>query len=147
MLGVGFHQDLCKGGIGQCLDMDGTASNATITTLSSLSLAPGEYLFEFEYGNNTFSDNTLSYSLAGLVSGTVGPNITGHTLESQTFSVATLSNATISFISGGTANNGGAILNNVTLTQVSTVPAPALSYLLGIALLGFIGEKRKLLSF
>ncbi len=121
-----FQKELCKGGTGRCLDMGGSGfrgggHNASISTKEAIALDVGEYLFEFDYGNNTFSGNTLDYAVEGFVTGTVTSDSTNGVFktESQSFSVATAAVVNISFTANGPLDDGGTIIDSVTLTRTS----------------------------
>ena len=145
LLGPGFGQALCDGGTGKCVDMNGSNFNASIETTSSLTLGPGNYKFEFRYGDNASGndDNGLNFSVGTFVIGSVNTSLVdqpNHVTFMQTFNVLSASTADITFTSTGTADSQGAILDSVTLTQV---PEPSTFLLLSMGLTGLVVSRRR----
>ena len=139
---------LCDNGTaGNCLDLDGTPGNATITTKLGLNLLAGDYAFSFDYGNNFGFDNVLQWSIGSLANGSVASGGVPNDIyvnSLNTFSVGSdTNNVFIQFQQFGTPDNGGTVLDNVTLEFLgaAAVPAPGVPALLGLALVA-LGLRR-----
>ena len=137
-----FSIYLCgAGAVGNCLDMDGTGSNAPaiIETKSSFSFVAGEeYELSFDFRFGTQND-PFTVSLGAFFSET----FSGYDLQSpfevtRTFTIGADGAAPIRFAMGASPNNIGPYLDTVTLlrTADAEVPAPAAVGLFGLGLLG-----------
>lgn len=134
--------------------------NSNSTMAQTLALAAGIWRLDFYYSprNSDVGSNGIAYSVvnqatSSLLAGSVtGPNATAGTavglwtLVSALFTVTGGdSPVTLSFAATGTANTLGGFIDDISLTQVSSVPVPAALPLLltGIGAIGFAARRRR----
>ena len=147
VVGPGSFAHLCNNNTaGRCLDMDGSPGNGQMRTKVGLDLAAGDYIFSFDYGNNSFNNNTLDWDIGSVVAGGVTSGTAqGNNYISYSYSFTLLADVTaalITFTGGGPEDNGGTILDNVSL-EFTSVPAPATGLMLLMGLLGLRARARQ----
>lgn len=130
----------CFGGVGKCVDLDGTTGNAGIMTSRDIALQAGTHRLELQlagvssnFANNgaPAAPNDLNITIAGLVDIDLTLNQGDpFMLVSEDFIVTNpgIINLVLSHAGG---DNHGAILDNV---SISAVPLPAAGWLLLTAL-------------
>ena len=133
----------CAGGVGNCVDLDGsTNQSGTLSLTTGLSLVGGQtYTASFDLSGNdripsqtdivtvNFGGTTQTFSILGSA-----PFVT----ESISFTAGTTGTYNLSFLDSSN-NNIGAILDNV---NVQAVPEPE-TYALMLVGLGFVGLAAK----
>ncbi len=133
----------CFGNTGNCVDLDGTTSNAgLLTTKQSFDLSPGVYELTFALSGSQRSGdaNSVNVSLGTIFSETF-TKLTSDPFELITRNIVVESaiSARIQFAHVG-GDNIGLILDNVVL---SSVPIPAAGWLFLSGILGIYGFKKK----
>lgn len=157
----GAYGITCLGGVGGCLDMDGSSNNAgRITSKDTFTLLPGvTYWLEAQVSGNQRGGaaDSLIFGLLDSADDTALVNVTIASINSgDPFSLLgagfTTGGSTVEvrfFIEGVGGDNLGAILDNVTFRDsVNVVPLPAALplFLSGLAGLGFVARRRKQLA-
>ena len=135
--GSGF--DLAPGN-GYYIDLDGTGFSGTpasILTLTSKTFGPGMYKVEFDLaGNLRNSDSGTTEVFLG--DGSTSISLSGDTGFKHFSFLATVESgeASLRFQEDGAADNIGNLLDNVSVSTISSVPLPAGLPLFGAGLLG-----------
>jgi len=143
LIDSGYNGVSCKGGVGKCVDLDGSSFDAgVLTTKQAIEFTPGTYEFSFDISGNQRGsvEDTLIVTIGSLFSATIIKQsndpfepITG------TFVMTSTISEQISFeLTGG--DNIGMVLDNV---SVSAMPIPAASWLLLTGLATLFGFRRK----
>ena len=113
------------------VELDSTRNSAMQQILT---FGPGRYLLSFWYSprDNRTASNGIAYAVGNLVSGSIsGPGTAPLTRVglwtevSALFDVKTAGSYTLSFAATGTSNGYGGLIDDVSVTTVSTVPLPA----------------------
>ena len=133
----------CFGGVGKCVDLDGTSGDAArFVTKQSFNLTPGIYELNFAISGSQRSTavDIVTVSL-GTAYSEVFTKSNTDPFESvtRTLQVTTPIAGPITFDHAG-GDNAGIILDNVSL---STIPLPAAVWLFGAGLVGLIGVARR----
>lgn len=142
-LGPGLYSELC-GGIGKCLDMDGSTGLAGALSRSFSLTAGTTYTLSFDIAGNRrgagtetgtvmLGTSTLNYSLAD--------SVTAYQTMSLAFTPLTSGSYALSFANAG-GDNYGAILDNVTLTAAVPEPTSAALLLLGLSGVALLKRRR-----
>jgi hypothetical protein len=140
----------CFGGVGGCIDLDGSTSDAAtpFETKASFSIMPGTfYVLSFRLSGNQRggSTDTVSYAFGDL-SGTVGPLAPTDPFGFYSFSffATKAGSSTIRFANAG-GDNIGAILDDVKLEAIrkggGEVPEPSSFALLGAGVMGLLARR------
>jgi hypothetical protein len=151
VIGPGFY-DFYPGN-GRYLDMNGTTSQGgTIVTNSTFNIVAGQkYKLSFNHGTNLYSQGspeqlnfavgTNASSLA--ITNTIPGITTGLLTFNWIFTAGTTQAASILFADGGVSNtdNGGPILDNVSLSPIPVPPALPL-FLIGVAAVGVTANRK-----
>ncbi len=156
LLVSGEHQTACFGGSGKCIDLDGSSNNAGVMTLNNaISLAAGDYQLSYKLSGTA---GAFTQTAAGNPNNVLAEVLgVGSQIEQTTENIAQGASFTTYFLNfnlssaadiqiqfaefgSNTDDNFGAILDDV---QLSSVPVPAAVWLLGSALVGLAGFKRK----
>lgn len=133
---------------GISIDLGGTNSNGTIVTSSGfLFEAFKTYELSFQLGNNVNpnGNNGIVFGLLGMsgFNQTISnlSNLNSNVTQFVTYRFTSMSNfaAPLFFTTTGVADSSGAIVDNVTLTEV---PEPATLGLIGLALIALSRFKR-----
>lgn len=130
----------CAGGVGKCVDLDGSNKNAGTLQSIALTLDPGTYTLSFDISGNQRNSaaDSMEVSLDGFLTETflLSANDAWQTIVRDiTLTSQTTSN--LIFKHNG-ADNIGIMLDNVSL-----VPEPGTVALLGLGLFGLIGARKK----
>jgi hypothetical protein len=144
LIGVGSPYDFLPGN-GLYLDMDGSTNDAGTIVSKSLSLAAGSYLFSFDLAGNQRGDPNVEPVTAevqvGVVTNTYSLADTApFKLFTLAFTLGAPKTVDLSFSEVGNSNIG-MLLDNVTLTSVSSVPLPSAA-LGGLVLIGCMAAVR-----
>lgn len=145
VLSLSYFGGLCAaaGGAVNCVDLDGSSNDAGVLTTKDEFLA-GEYLVSFDLaGSQRGGSDSVEVNFGGISLGTfILASADPFTTISQTITI--LANGKLSFSDLGN-DNIGALLDNVSVSLVSAVPVPAALPLFGtgLAVLGFMGWRRK----
>jgi hypothetical protein len=142
----------CAGGVGKCVDMDGSGSNAgRIDTKTTFNLAPGDYVLSFSASGNqrltTALNDSMTFGFDGITSSATisDPNAPFATFTLP-FTLSVTTSGTVFFEHAG-GDNIGIILDNVVLESRDTpggVPEPSVLLLMGVAAAaGAIGFRRR----
>jgi hypothetical protein len=142
LIGNGYYDFLAGNGL--YIDMDGSTGDAGKMTSIALNLAPGTYTLSFELAGNRRNGATegveVLVDMGSLFSNTYSLNKNDpFQLYTETFTVLTATTTSISFEGAG-GDNIGMLLDDVTLTAVST---PAALSLLGLGLVGLGFSRRQ----
>lgn len=140
----------CSGGVGGCIDLDGSTANAAtpFETSTAFSINAGSfYVLTFWLSGNQrgAAADTVSYAFGDLA-GTVGPLASSNPFTVYTFSFFATANSssTIQFANAG-GDNYGAILDAVKLQEIrkggGEIPEPSSFALLGIGIVGLAVRK------
>ena len=137
---------------GNCVDMGGSGGknpSGDIELTTALNLAPGTYYLSFDLIGSQRDTTTMTTVDFGSYTQTF-------TLGPLDFTSGIVSNQAVvwaggpiqlRFVDNSPANNIGALLDNITVTDASTVPEPESLVLLATGLLGGAGLlRRKLLA-
>ncbi len=139
----------CEGGLGICLDLDGSSGDAG-SLVSKESFSPGTYTIQFSLSGHQQPSNS-----ADLVTVSLGDFTESFELDSSD-SFMTINRTVNVDSSGGRltfnhlgGDNYGALLDNVTVSLASSpvsnpasIPVPAALWLFGSGLLGLFGMRR-----
>jgi len=134
----------CAGGAGRCVDLSGSGSTGSITTL--VNLAPGTYSLSFDYTGNQlgsqFAQAGFTVTVGALLNSVIGPlandNAIFTTYNGQ-FAVANAGQYALTFTQNGGDLFRGSILDSVSISSVaSAVPEPV-SWAMMIAGFGVVG--------
>ncbi|WP_202945856.1 PEP-CTERM sorting domain-containing protein [Marinobacter manganoxydans] len=130
----------CAGGVGKCVDLDGSNKNAGTLQSIALTLDPGTYTLSFDISGNQRNSaaDSVEVSLDGFLTETflVSANDPWQTIVRDiTLTSQTTSNLIFEHNGG---DNIGILLDNVSL-----VPEPGTVALLGLGLFGLIGARKK----
>ncbi len=141
----------CVGGVGKCVDMDGSMSNAgRIDTKTTFNLAPGDYVLSFSASGNQRLTTAVNDSMTfgfDAITGSVAipdPNAPFATFTLP-FTLSGTTSGTVFFEHDG-GDNFGIILDNVVLESrgAQGVPEPSVFLLMGAAAAaGAIGFRRR----
>lgn len=125
----------------------GNGRNSSIS--QSVALSAGTYVLSFWYSPESalVATNTIGYNLGNLVSGTASVGTNGARLGvwvevRQKFTVLTGASFGLRFAGLGAADGVGGYIDNVSIT-VAAVPVPASGLVLGSALGGLLGLRRR----
>lgn len=130
----------CAGGVGKCVDLDGSNNSAGTLQSISLTLDAGTYTLSFDISGsqrNSAADS-VEVSLGGLLteSFSLSANDPWQTIVRNITLTSQTTSSLIFKHDGG--DNIGILLDNVSL-----VPEPGTIALLGLGLFGLIGARKK----
>jgi len=132
----------CAGGLGKCVDLDGSKNNAGTFNSNRFILAAGNYSLSFDISGNQRGSaaDSMMVTLGGLIneSFTLSAGDPWQTVI-RSFTVASDMTDFISFNHDG-KDNIGIMLDNV---SVSAVPEPGTLALLGLGLVGLGAARRR----
>lgn len=138
-IGSGQYGIQCFGGVGVCIDLDGSSNNAGELITKDL-FAAGAYTLQFAIsGNQRFGSDALTVSLGDYLETFIVASNDPFIVINRLVNITSVSQ--LIFSNAGN-DNLGVILDNVSV-ELSTVPVPAAFWLFGSALIGFMGLKRK----
>jgi hypothetical protein len=148
ILGPGYYPELCVAPTaGNCIDLDGSTQGA-LQSNSIFTLQPGvKYYLSFDLIGSQRGVTTSTTVSLGNYSQTFtllsGDTKTG-VVQDQLIQVNQSMNSSLLFTSN-TPGLEGAILDNVTLTEVPAVPLPASAWLMlgGVGGLGLFARKKR----
>jgi PEP-CTERM motif len=139
----------CVGGVGKCVDMDGSTFDAgRLDTKTTFNLAPGNYVLSFSASGNQRSasaDDSMVFGFDGITDSVTIPDPTApFATFTLPFTLLVATSGSIFFEHAG-GDNIGIILDNVALESRAGVPEPSALLLLGIgmAAAGAIGICRR----
>lgn len=149
----GDFQIVCAGGSTGCIDLDGSTSSSQTPTSrfesASIQFQPGfSYTLSFDLSGNqrNGSTRTVEVSIPGLLSSQAVALVGGAPFGTYTFGpfdVASLTAASIVFLSPEASNNIGLILDNVVVTATEVpIPGAAALLLAGLGGLAFAQRRR-----
>lgn len=149
IVGPGYYGYLCAAPeSGNCVDMDGNVPGS-ITT-SNLTLTPGTYLLSFDLIGSQRGDTTsTTVTLGSLYDQTFVLSSTDDTsgVVSVLLTVSATTIAPLVFTSNDPPTSAsGALLDNVDLKQISSVPEPATLSLVAAGLAGFVIRRKRALG-
>ena len=133
----------CAGGVGRCVDLDGSTNNPGILSRSFASIAGMTYNLSFDLSGN---QRTAASDIVSVMFGTTSVSFTvGKTdpwaQRQVSYTALQSGDVTLSFANSG-ADNQGAMLDNVSVTAVPEPETYALM-LAGLGLMGTMVRRRK----
>lgn len=143
----------CVGGVGGCVDLDGSTSGETPTSLLEVFFAGeiGSYTINFDLSGNQrggAADTVTAAYFVGDAQDLGTDFVLASTDPFQTFSmsfdVLVAGSGLFQIGQAGTSDNVGAILDNVLITyEPAVIPVPTAGLLLLSALVGLVGWHRR----
>jgi hypothetical protein len=138
-------------GHGLYVDLDGSTSDAGLMLANPIPVTPGEYELFFQLAGNQRNAGPDIVQVSLFLDGVLVYNPPGNVLVPQDlpflgqilpFTVTSAGNLTFSFQNNG-GDNIGALLDNITVTQLRAAPEPASMLLFGSALaIGLVRRRR-----
>ena len=136
----------CAGGVGKCVDLDGSTGNAGKLTSTLLNLVAGSYTFSFDISGNQrgYVQDSMVMTLGGFLNQSFSlASSDPWTTKTYNFTVSSATSNYIVF-NHAAGDNVGILLDNVSLTKASDVSEPSSVILFGLGLLGLGLARRKL---
>jgi len=125
-VGPGFYGNLCQGGVGGCVDLDGSSGTGNdpagvLESKTSFGLASYTLTFDLAGNERGAAAQTTDIYLGGTLEESIGP--LASTAAWTPYSFTFTGSGNLTFVEVGPSDQQGNVLDNVTLT--SSVPEPA----------------------
>jgi hypothetical protein len=145
VVSTGTYGLTCVGGVGKCVDLDGSTGNAGKLSSRLLNIDAGDYTLKFDISGNQRGSaaDSMQMTLGGFLNQSF--NLASSApWATQTFNFTVAGSASNYIVFNHTGgDNIGIMLDNVSLIK-NSVPEPASALLLALGLLGLGLSRRKL---